>query len=83
MSTSGTILNDKKCGGYRSKNLASRYPSVVSTGNAITVRLVTDSKAIKYKDEFKLIYTSFSIAGKLVRLFQLEIDNRNSHTVLL
>ena len=64
LSASGTILNNKTCGRYRSKNLDSRYPSAVSTGNAITVRLVTDWKAVKNKDEFKFIYTTFSTAGK-------------------
>ena len=68
LSASGTILNNKTCGRYLSKSLDSRYPSIVSSGNSITVRLVTDSKAIKNKDEFKLVYTSFTTAGKLVRV---------------
>ena len=67
LSASGTILNDKKCGYYGSKFLDSRYPSAVSTGNVITVRLVTGSNySSEAKRVFQFTFTSVRIAGKIL-----------------
>lgn len=69
-SESGIILNDKKCGRYRSIYLDSRYPSAVSTGNVMTVRLVTDYVySIGAKRDFQFTYTSFRMAGKILKVY--------------
>ena len=61
-SDSATVLNTDKCGNYPFSTTTSRYPSAVSTGNSITVKLITDANDAF--NDFKFICTSFSTAGK-------------------
>ena len=70
----GTVLNtDKKCGDYVSSSITSRYQNSESTGNSITVKLVTDGN--NNINRFQFIVTSFSTAGKHLRRLWLRVHN--------